>query len=75
MTKWSWENLAREQAKALRRRTDGHAHIDFRIQDNRIEMLLVSDVNRTFTFDKWENVYNAIIAMNEAYLLGFKWGL
>lgn len=75
MDKWSWERLAREQAKSMYRRTDGHAKIDFRTRNNMIEMLLISDVSRTFTFDKWENVYTAVVAMNEAYLLGFKWGL
>lgn len=75
MRKWSWERLARQEARIFRSRTDGRADINFRIHDDNIDIIVKANVNSTYTFDNWSNVYEALRAMNEAYLLGFKWGL
>ena len=80
MCKWSWERLARQQAETFRRRANGHADIDFRIHEGVIDVILKTQwisvrMDNSFRFNEWYNVYEALRAMNEAYLFGFKEGL
>lgn len=74
MEKWSWERLARDEVKVFNKRTHDNVTIELREDDFGV-LLYVAPTGIIYDLDNWHDAYITLSAMNEAYLMGFRWGL